>query len=553
MKTVLNKHFPYLFAIALAINIPGLFLGILDQDSALYASIAKTIVLKNEWLNLYSNGQDWLDKPHFPFWAEALSMKLFGINAFAYKLPSFLCWLLSCLYIYKTAVLIYDKNIARFSVIIFMTSLHAILANFDVRAEGFLTLFTIAATYYLILWNTKFSVTHFILAAVATALAVMTKGIFIGITIGGGLCWYLLWTNSIKEIFSFKYLGFILLVMVFCIPELYSLYYQFDVHPEKLVFNRHGVSGIRFFLWDSQFGRFFNTGPIKGEGDISFYLHTTAWAFLPWSLLFIMAVWKQFSNRIDFRKPSLMKYITGSVFISFLLFSFSKFQLPHYIVILFPHFALITSAFIFRDLKEYQRKYFYRINLALLSISFLLMLLLIWYIKLPLVTTVLLYCIICSIYAVVIWIIVGNKQQHLLTFGSGFSSILSVFLFAGLYPFLFQYQAGMQAGKTITEKYKTIPVMEWKTENSALLLFYAPDSVGILNNEQELLQSIALKGKILLYTTPAEADNLKKHGFNIQTKEQFDYFRITMLTNDFLNPSTREGAVQKRCLALICN
>ena len=44
------------------------------------------------------------------------------------------------------------------------------------------------------------------------------------------------------------------------------------------------VSGIRFFFWDSQFGRFFNTGPIKGSGDPFFYFHTpVSYTHLNWS------------------------------------------------------------------------------------------------------------------------------------------------------------------------------------------------------------------------------------------------------------------------------
>ena len=57
------------------------------------------------------------------------------------------------------------------------------------------------------------------------------------------------------------------------------------MHPEKVVFGKTGVSGIRFFFWDSQFV-VFNTGPIKGKGDLSFSSHHP-WAFYPGAYLFI--------------------------------------------------------------------------------------------------------------------------------------------------------------------------------------------------------------------------------------------------------------------------
>jgi hypothetical protein len=47
------------------LNATGLFNEILEPGLALYASIAKQIALSNNWINLYGDGSDWLDKPHF--------------------------------------------------------------------------------------------------------------------------------------------------------------------------------------------------------------------------------------------------------------------------------------------------------------------------------------------------------------------------------------------------------------------------------------------------------------------------------------------------------
>jgi 4-amino-4-deoxy-L-arabinose transferase-like glycosyltransferase len=59
----------------------------------LYATISKHIALSGDWINLFGDDHDWLDKPHFHFWITAFSFKLFGITAFAYKLPAFIFWL----------------------------------------------------------------------------------------------------------------------------------------------------------------------------------------------------------------------------------------------------------------------------------------------------------------------------------------------------------------------------------------------------------------------------------------------------------------------------
>jgi len=54
-------------ALAVAVNGSGLGIPILGPDGALYASIAKTMVQRHNYLELVAHGQDWLDKPHFPF------------------------------------------------------------------------------------------------------------------------------------------------------------------------------------------------------------------------------------------------------------------------------------------------------------------------------------------------------------------------------------------------------------------------------------------------------------------------------------------------------
>ena len=76
------------------VNLLGLHSSILEPDGALYASIAKTMVLNGDWVNLYAHNRDWLDKPHFPFWITAISYSIFGINEIAYKIPALVFWAL---------------------------------------------------------------------------------------------------------------------------------------------------------------------------------------------------------------------------------------------------------------------------------------------------------------------------------------------------------------------------------------------------------------------------------------------------------------------------
>ena len=175
--------------------------------------------------------------------------------------------------------------------------MHTVICNFDGKVEIYLTAFIIGATYHLYKALNKNWCWHLLAASLFCACAIMTKGIFSTVIFASGFIIYWIKTKQWHEFLNPKWYLLILLTLIFILPELYALYTQFDLHPEKLIFGGTHVSGLRFFFWDSQFGRFFNNGPIKGSGDLTFFTHTTLWAFLPWSILLIIAVFKIFSRK----------------------------------------------------------------------------------------------------------------------------------------------------------------------------------------------------------------------------------------------------------------
>src|SRR5438270_3953968 len=94
----MNRTIYALIGLALLVNLSGLFDGLMDLDATRYASIAKTMAEQNNYIELYCNGTDWLDKPHFPFWLTALSFKVFGFHSWSYKLPGISVLFIGALY-----------------------------------------------------------------------------------------------------------------------------------------------------------------------------------------------------------------------------------------------------------------------------------------------------------------------------------------------------------------------------------------------------------------------------------------------------------------------
>ncbi|WP_036602047.1 ArnT family glycosyltransferase [Olivibacter sitiensis] len=327
-----RKLFVWLCVLGIAINAIGLFTGIMLGDGVLYALIAKNMIVNNEYFFLTVNGLDWLDKPHFPFWCAAFSYHIFGINDFAYKLPAFLFWLVGILYTYALSKRLYDKNVGQIAVLIYISTLHLLISNSDVRAEPYLTGMIVAAIYHCYRVYNGGTFKHLVFAAFWAAVAVMTKGIFVLIIIASGFLVLWIIRKEWKQFLNYKWYLIVLLTLIFILPELYSLYVQFDARPDALVFGSTNVSGIKFFFWDSQFGRFVNSGPIKGAGDPFFYVHTLLWAFLPWSFIFPFLVYFSFKRKLSIGHPLLW----GTFLLTFLMFSASKFQLPHYLNVVFP-------------------------------------------------------------------------------------------------------------------------------------------------------------------------------------------------------------------------
>src|ERR1700743_1691036 len=182
----LQKWFIPLLIPAILVNAGGLFIPILEPDGSLYATIAKTIARTGVFVNLYVDGHAWLDKPHFPFWMAALSFRLLGVNAFAYKFPALVFWAAGAAYTWPLSLSLYGKAVAQLSTLIYMSAAHLVISNNDVRAEPYLTGLIIGSVYHFYRASRKRPGKHLIFGSLLAALALMTKGPFVLITISAG-------------------------------------------------------------------------------------------------------------------------------------------------------------------------------------------------------------------------------------------------------------------------------------------------------------------------------------------------------------------------------
>ncbi|MFN7094398.1 MAG: ArnT family glycosyltransferase, partial [Burkholderiales bacterium] len=440
------------------------------------------------------------DKPHFPFWLTAMSFKMWGITSFAYILPGFLFYLLGVYYTYRLAKHLYNPEVGLLACLISLSSFHLLLSSIDVRAEAYLVGQIMPACYYWYLYHERPGITvkYLILGALFTALAMMTKGVFVLVPITSGLIGMWIYTRQLNNLVRLKWLLALLLSFIFIAPELIALYLQFDAHPEKIVFGTTRVSGLRWFFWDSQFGRFFNSGPITANHVSTFhylfFVHTFLWAFLPWSIIFIAAGYNTFNLfRAKTESTFLPQhqyrqiYLWASFLPTFILFSATSFQLDHYTNILMPFAALICSTWFYHQRVNYAKRshplFYFQIWFALLL----------------------------TVTVIVLSLLVFGSQWLGLIVAIGLGMILLFIIFthrddltkAILYPvlaicltFVFimlvngevyaKYDAGYQIAKLLNQR-PALLVVDYKV-NSLTLEFHSKDKYERLTTPEQLKQ-----------------------------------------------------------------
>ena len=537
-ETWLQKWFLPLLIPAILVNAGGLLIPILEPDGSLYATIAKTIAQTGDFVNLRVEGKDWLDKPHFPFWMAALSFRLLGVNAFAYKFPALLFWAAGAAYTWRLALSLYGKSVAQLSTLIYVSAAHLVISNNDVRAEPYLTGLIIGAVYHFYRASRTRPGLHLLAGSLLAGCACMTKGPFVLITIGVGFI--LDWISG-KEWEQFRHPRWwiaIGLTAVFTLPEIYCLYRQFDLHPEKLVFGRTGVSGIRFFFWDSQFGRFFNTGPIKGSGDPFFYFHTLLWAFLPWSLLLYAAIIQKCSRRRAFPGDLLC---LGAALASFIVFSLSRFQLPHYLNILFPFFSILTAAWLHSVHRRGTQKTVRILQNAIAILLPILLLALCWLFH---IDGWILLMVATGLLAIAPFVLFRGPLVPA-SVARSFWMALLVFSFVNfiLYPAILRYQAGTVAGRYTRDLPAPLSVPVYLLQEAPVdysFEFDCPHPV-----ERIPLADLPSTGadSALVFAPASFADTLARHGFRSSTLHSFPNFHISQLTGKFADYRTRQSVL----------
>ncbi len=535
----------WIFVLIAAVYALALRVDIMDIDASQYAEISREMARSGSFLQVFDRGADYLDKPPMLFWLSSLSIRAFGVNNLAYRLPSLVMALLAVYATYRLARLLYNETTGRIAALVLATCQAFFLWTMDVRTDMMLTGFVALALWFIKECETRRR-WYFVLGGTAAiAGALMTKGpigLFVPL-FAFGADWAL--HRDWKRIFSPWHLLDAALIAVFLIPMSIGLYQQFDLHPEKIIEGHTGTSGLRFFYWTQSFGRITGESSWNNGADPFFLLQSMLWAFLPWMFIFLPALFLNIRQvvRQRFRLQPGQEWVsTGGFILTYLSLCISKYQLPHYILVAFPLAAIVVAKLLADFTGAGAMPKLRRIlgGIQIGATGFLLFgALLIIVFVFPAGWAVLGLWI----AAVCIWIalLLRRYPGRILWISAGTMIMINVFVTNFFYRPLMQYQLGSSVGKFLKRQgAREGQVLSWRPGDPVSSVHYYAELVV------PEVDTMNVPGKPGDYVITGR-DWLRSYdsaGKPYELVRTGGFFKVSELSGEFLNPATRDSALK---------
>jgi 4-amino-4-deoxy-L-arabinose transferase-like glycosyltransferase len=546
MLAMSRNFFIYsLLAACLVCVIGMLGIPLIDIDAAQYASMSREMASTGNYLQLYDLGKDYLDKPPLLFWLSSISIQLFGVHDWAYRLPSILCLGLALWSVYRFTLIYYNELTAQLSVLVLASSQAFILMAHDVRCDTMLMGFVMFSIWQLAAWYHSNAWKHFVMAFIGIGLGMLTKGPIAIVVPGVSFAIHFLLQRNWKQFFRWEYIIGVLIVGILLIPMSIGLYTQFDLHPGKMI---HGVpikSGLRFYYWTQSFGRYTGENVFNEMNHFTFLLENMLWSFLPWIFIFLITLVLSIKDLVKnkLKLQSHEEFITvGGFILTYCMLARSQAQLPHYIFVALPLAAIVTAKGLhqiyfsegFLKLKKVFL-YFHGFIFTLLWAAANMIVLFVF-------TDMPVYVKIVTIMgsAYFLYLLLRNKGQAPKFISLALYTILGVnfILNTSFYPRLLKYELGVSASAFINQnKLPKNSVYLYEIDESRALHFYGNHSF------ERLFDSSLLRPGQILITKASSFPQLQQQFPGSTILHKNAYFGVSMLTLPFLNPATRDKEV----------
>lgn len=313
--------------------------GLIDYDEAVYAEVARSMYEDGNWLEPHLAGEPFFEKPPLLYWSEIIGYHAFSVSALGARVPNALAALLTVLALYGFGRRPLGERRAFLAALVLGLALQWTVQARVAITDVWLTLFfvlTLGCMHRAFESDRETSgrgLAWFLLAALCSALAMLTKGA-IGGMLPAGAAFFHLWTEGRRRrLFDPRWLLPALLILV---GVGFSWYLALGfTHPQ-------GFQFMQELFVEHHWGRF--SDPMQGHsGSPLYYLPVILGGLLPFSPFLIPAFarhrYRARATEGD-RFVSLFLWFGG---LTFLLFTVAATKLPNYITPAYPALALLIG------------------------------------------------------------------------------------------------------------------------------------------------------------------------------------------------------------------
>jgi 4-amino-4-deoxy-L-arabinose transferase-like glycosyltransferase len=329
---------------AALVTLPGLGLGTLwDNSETAYGEVAREVLLSHDWLVMHLNGEPWFVQPPLYFWIAALFAKVFGVGAFAMRLPSALATVAMGGAVGYAAARIAGGRAGAYAAIILSTSLmQAIVGRLAIMDA----LLDLAVTAAILWWFRAFEPARspdaldarkraaaFVCGAAALGLGTLAKGPVAPVIVVLVVTVWLIWERlAHSPVVAPKPAIVLVAGLVFAAVALPWF---------ALLFARVGPGATSELIGHYTVGRY--TGVIENQrGPWFYYVPVLILGFFPWIAFVPMGVVRAFQAART-AGGGLARLALVWTVLPLVFFSLAQTKLPNYIALIFPALAIVVG------------------------------------------------------------------------------------------------------------------------------------------------------------------------------------------------------------------
>lgn len=315
-------------------------------DETRYAEIPREMLASGDWIVPRLNGLRYFEKPPLGYWLNAGSIRLFGENAFAVRLPSAVAVGLTALLLFAWARRFAGDDAAPLlAATVFLLSFEVLAVGTFCVLDSLLSLFTTAAIVTChFAYTEKTARTRMILlalAGLACGLAFLTKG-FLALAVPIlVMVPFMLWEGRFKTFLKAPWLPLVVAILV-------ALPWAIMIHWREPDF-------WRYFFWVEHVNRFISPNGGQHREPFWFYVPILVAGAMPWTALagpIVVGL-----KHTSWRHPMVRLAICWVV-LPFLFFSACSGKLGTYILSCYPPLAFLIAVGVLRCLGDGDAKGF---------------------------------------------------------------------------------------------------------------------------------------------------------------------------------------------------